>query len=338
MKLMLFALFISVLIGVPPVVTFGTLVLLSLIVPLPKNSALGVVLEVWARYIIERFWKDNAFLRNAYDDSQYVQQGRIIHIPQPGAKPAVVKNRNTYPATAVRRTDTDIVYALDEYTTDPTHIPNIDAIHLSYSKQDSVLGDHMSTLNELVADDMIIKWAGNSTVRKTTGAAVGPVTGQTGNRKGFSHQDLKKLMILMNSNNVPKNDRFVLIDDNMFEFFYDSLSETNARDFSRYADAENGVIGKLHGFKIMTRSSVVALTSADAVKALGSALAATDHLASIAWQKNSVAFALGDTKLFQDMNNPLYFGDIHSALVMAGGRVRRADGLGVYLIAQDTSA
>lgn len=306
----------------------------------PKSSLTvnGLVLEVWARYIVERFWKDNGFLKFAKDDSDYLQQGRIIHIPQPGSKPVVVKNRSSFPATAVRRTDTEVLYSLDEYTTDPTHIPNIDAIHLSYSKQDNVLGDHMSTLTETVADDMIIKWGANATVVKTTGGATGPVTGQTGNRKLFIEADLKNLMIKMNVDNVPKQDRYIMIDDNMFGGFYDSLGQTNAKDFSRYADAANGVIGKLHGFSVMTRSAVLALTSADAVKALGASLAATDNLASLAWQKDSLAFAMGDKKLFQDLNNPLYYGDIHSLLLMAGGRVRRGDGKGIYAVTQDASA
>lgn len=341
-KLMFIAIAVNFAVGVNPILTFGVLVAASLTVPMPKGAALGVVLETWAAYIMERFWKDNAFLKNSYDDSQYVLQGRIVHIPQPGSKPTVVKNRTVFPGTAVRRTDTDVLYSLDEYSTDPTHIPNIDAIHLSYDKQDSVLGDHMSVLDETVADDLLIKWAANATMVKTTGGAtavaVGPVGAQTGNRLGFSHKDLQKLMIQMNVDNVPKQDRFVLIEDNMFGYFYDSLSETNAKDFSRYADAENGVIGKLHGFSIATRSSVLASTNADAVKAFGAALAATDNLCSFAWQKNTIAHAIGDVKLFQNVQDALYYGDVNSALVMAGGRVRRADGKGVYIIAQGTPA
>lgn len=338
MRLMLISLFIGMFMEVNFLIPFAGLIVLSCIVPMPTGTANGLILEVWARYLIERFWKDNQFLKFAYNDSNFVLQGRIIHIPNPGAKPAVVKNRTTYPATAVRRSDNDIVYALDEYTTDPTHIPSIDGMHLSYSKQDAVLGDHMEVLDETIADDMIIKWAGNSTVVKTTGANVGPVTGQTGNRKGFSEADLKNLMIRMNVKKVPKKDRYVMIDDNMYDFFYDSLGQTSAKDFSQYADAANGVVGKLHGFNIMTRSSVVALTSADAVKALGTALGATDNLSSLAWHKNSVAFAIGDKKLFKNENDALYYGDVYSALLMAGGRVRREDGQGVYLIAQDAGA
>jgi hypothetical protein len=307
-----------------------------------KNNytANGMVMEVWAKYIMERFFKDNSFLSMAYDDSDYVLQGRIVHIPQPGSKPVVQVNRSVFPATAVRRTDTDILYSLDEYTTDPTHIPNIDAINLSYNKQDSVLGDHMAVLTETVADVMLLKWAADATTVHTTGgstaATVGPVGAQTGNRFGFHNRDLQALMIKMNANNVPKIDRHVLIDDNMYGYFYDTLGDTNAKDFSRYADAENGIVGKLHGFHIMTRSSVLAATNADAIKALGSVVTTTDCLGSIAWQKNTVAFAIGDKMLFQRLNDPLYYGDVNSLLVMAGGRVRRADGLGVYNIIQGT--
>lgn len=342
LKLLFISFLASTLFEANPVPIFFTLVLLSCIVPMPKNVALGTVLEVWATYIMSRFFKDNAFLKFAYNDTQYVKQGRIVHIPQIGAKPAVVKNRSVFPAVAVRRSDTDVLYSLDEYTTDPTHIPNIDAIHLSYSKQDSVLGDHMSVIDEAVADDILIKWGGNAPIVKTTGGPtavqVAPVAGQTGNRYGLSHKDLQKLMIRMNTDNVGKMNRYAMLDDNMYEYFYDSLSETNARDFSRYADAENGIIGKLHSFNIMTRSSVLASSNADAIKALGSSLAATDSLASLVWQQEAVAFALGDTMLFQDLKSPLYYGDVHSCLVMAGGRVRRADAKGVYVLAQGTPA
>lgn len=340
LKLMVIAIIANLTLGCSPYIAFTVLVLLSLTIPMPKGVLNGVVLETWANYIIERFWKDNMFLKNAYDDSDMVLLGRIVHIPQPGNKPVVAKNRTVFPGTAVRRTDTDVTYTLDEYSTDPTHIPNIDAIHLSYSKQDSVLGDHMSVLNETVADDMILKWAANATFVPTTGGTAADTvpalagSGQTGTRKGFHQSDLQSLATKMNVAKVPKTDRYILIDDYMYDYFYNSLGTTNAKDFSRYIDAANGVIGRLHGFNIMTRASVFAATSVNAPLALGAAMGATDNLCSIAWQKNSIAFAIGDVKLFQDNDNPLYYGDVHSALVMAGGRVRRTDGLGIFAINQ----
>jgi hypothetical protein len=327
--------------GFNPVIVAVVLIAVSLFIPMPSGVALDTIVESWRPYIIARFFKDNGFMKNTFDDSDSVLNGRIVHIPQIGSKPAVQLNRTVFPATATRRADTDVTYALGEYTTDPTHIPNIDSINISYNKQDSVLGDHMAVLTEAVADNMLIKWAGDAALVKTTGAnstatptTVSPVGGQTGTRLAFTSRDLQGLMIRMNTDNVPKQDRFILIDDNMFDAFYGSIGDTNAKDFSRYADAENGVIGKLHGFSIITRSSVIAATNANAIKALGSVLGATDSLCSIAWQKNSIAHAIGSTMMFQRTNDPLYYGDVYSTLVMAGGRVRRADAKGVYVIAQ----
>jgi hypothetical protein len=305
----------------------------------PSVKVSGVNVEVWVKYITERLWKDNLFLKHAYNDDDNVVAGRIVHIPQPGAKPAIVKNRAAFPAAAVRRTDTDITYVLDEYSTDPTHLPDVDRVHLSYDKMDSAFGEHAQVLNEIIADDMLIKWGANaaSIVRTTGGAGAGTVAGvngQTGTRKGFHHKDLVKAMTLMNTQNVLKSDRYCMIDDNMFEFFYDSLSDNAQKNFSEHVDAANGVVGRIHGFNILTRSSVLAADNADALKALGAALAATDNLVSLAWQKNSVARAIGDVKMFQDLNNPLYYGDIHSALIRMGGRVRRANSEGIVRIIQ----
>jgi hypothetical protein len=330
-----------------PVLAFAGLGVLSLFAGgNPHGFTMnGVVKETWRPYIVERFWKDNSFLNGKFvDESDAVVAGRIVHIPQPGSKPTVVKNRTTFPATAVRRTDTDIVYTLDEYTTDPTHIPNIDSIHLSYSKQDSVLGDHVETQNETVADDILIKWASSTNVSQvaTTGGATAinvlPSTGQTGNRLAFHQTDLQKLMTRMNTDKVPKKDRYILMDDYMYDGFYNSLSDNQSKDFSRYVDAENGIIGKLHGFNIMTRASVLATTNANAVKALGAAIGATDNLCSLAWQKNSVALAMGSVELFANEKDALYYGDVYSTLVMAGGRARREDGLGIYIVRQGVPA
>lgn len=324
--------------GWNPAVVGSVFTVITIFAPMPKSVLRGVVLETWGNYIIERFWKDNAFLKFCFDDSDKVLAGRIVHIPQPGAKPNVVKNRSVYPATSVRRTDTDVMYPLDEYSTDPTHIPNIDAIHLSFNKQDSVLGDHMGTLTEQVADDVLIKWAANAPVVLTTGGTaantVAPVPGQIGTRKAFDQADLLALMIRFNLDKVSKQDRYVMIDDYMYAGFYNSIGATNAKDFSRYADAENGVVGKLHSFNIMTRASILMATNTNAIKPLGALMGATDALCSLAWQKNSLAVAIGDKKLFANTADALYQGDVYSCLLMAGARVRRADSLGVMVIAQ----
>lgn len=50
-----------------------------------------------------------------------------------------------------------------------------------------------------------------------------------------------------------------------------------------------------------------------------------------------VEAAIGQIKMFDDVNNPLYYGDIYSALVRAGGRARWSDGKGIVPIVQADS-
>ncbi len=309
---------------------------------LPGVFVNGVQVEIWVNYIIERFWKANAFLKHAFSDDDKVVAGKIVHIPQPGAKPTVVKNRTSFPAAAVRRADTDITYVLDEYTTDPTHIVDAEKVELSYDKIESEYGDHANTIVETAADDMIYKWlkdipAGN--IIRTSGTAV-PATldNATGNRKAFTEADLRKVKLAMNKQKVPKTDRYVLLTEDMEDQLQASLSATQERDYSRALDPVNGVVGRLHGFDIYTRASVAAATSAGVIKALGSVNDATDHEVSLAWQKNAVARALGEVKFFENPDRAEFYGDIYSALLRAGGRRRREDNAGVIAIIQEAAA
>lgn len=296
--------------------------------------------EIWVKYIVDRLWKDNSFLQQAFNDDQYVLAGKVVHIPQPGSKPSVVKNRSSFPGSVVRRTDTDITYNLNEFTTDPTHIQDADKVELSYDKIASVFGDHAGQLVETVADDMIISWlTGISKIVRTSGAdADAKVSGQTGQRKVFVHGDLKKAQLVLNLDSIPAMDRYALLEANMADELFDSLSNTQYRDFSQYADAANGVIGKLYGFNIMTRASVAMASSADAINALGASVAATDNVTSFCWQKSAVARALGEKKFFENPNRAEYYGDIYSALLRSGGRRRRANGEGIVAIMQAPSA
>lgn len=302
----------------------------------------AVEVEYWVDYIVQRLRKDNQFLQFMFDEGQYVVNGSVVHIPQPGSRPTVVKNRSSFPASTVRRTDTDITYVLDEYTTDPTHIQDAEKVQLSYDKINDVLGDHMNTLTEVVGDDLLIKILAalpSGFVQTTTGggASTGLVSGQTGTRKVMLPADLKRAQLLMNLNNVPRMERYALLESNMLDQLTSQLDTNSARDFSRAYDAATGIVGELYGFKIMERSNVAVAASAYsggnlAVNALGAATGATDDVVSVCWQKNSVAKAMGDVKFFDKTNDPQFYGDVYSSLVRMGARRRRADNFGVVAI------
>lgn len=305
------------------------------------TAALGVTVEIWVDYIINNLFKNNEFMQYAFNADEHVIGGKIVHIPVAGAKPNVVKNRTTLPAVTVQRTDKDILYAIDEFTSDPTLIPHADTVELSYDKIDSVLGEHIQALRERIADEMLIKWAKSvggtmpdyaAQVVPTTGVNVAAhAPGATGNRKKFTKEDIKAVRKLMNQNNISQEDRFILLDSEFMDQLHDD-DDLKKRDTARELDMKNGVIDRLYGFNIMERSSVNIYDNAGNVKAFGAAAATTDNAAALAWQQNSVERAAGDVEFFEDLQNPSMYGDVYSALVRMGGRIRREQG--VYSIVQ----
>jgi hypothetical protein len=70
--------------------------------------------EIWERAIVEGLFADNSFLSKAYNADEYVNNGKVVHIPQAGAASSVSKNRTSKPATAKQRTDTDLTFTLAE--------------------------------------------------------------------------------------------------------------------------------------------------------------------------------------------------------------------------------
>src|SRR6185436_7349335 len=120
--------------------------------------------EIWTKYIAENLFKDNEFLNYGFNADQYVLEGKVVHIANAGATATIVKNRTSLPATVIQRTDVDITYSIDEFTTDPILIPNADTVELSYSKLDNVLSEYAAALRQLTGDWMLYNWrAENST-------------------------------------------------------------------------------------------------------------------------------------------------------------------------------
>lgn len=294
--------------------------------------------EVWVKYVINRLFKDNMFLKYCFNEDGNVLGGNVVHIPNPGARPVIVKNRSSFPATTVRRTDTEVFYALDRYTSDPHHIENADLQEITYDKIASVFGDHAGELAATIGDDMIIKWltgiAAPNILLSTGGNVAAKITGQTTTRKIVLPADVKRVQLRLNLDNVPRNDRYGLLESNAMDEFTDALTINAAREFSDYYDAKTGVVGKLYGIEFMERSNVAMASSANVINALGAAVAATDNVVNLFWQKDSLSKAIGERKFFEDKDNPVFYGSVYSMLLRAGGRRRRADNLGVVALVQ----
>lgn len=296
--------------------------------------------EIWASSIVEGLFASNSFLSKAFNADEYVNSGKIVHIPQAGAPSKVEKNRATLPAEVKMRTDTDVTFELSEFTTDPIHILHADTVELSYDKRNSVLRQDKLALMDAVAKDFLFNWspaAANTLV--TTGEAVDAYTpSATGKRLGLSRNDVLALMTRFNKENIPQEGRYLLLDATMYSQLLNELTANENSAFLASADAQNGILGKLFSFNVMMRSEAALYTTAKAPKKWDDKGAATDLAAALAWHDQSVCRALGQVEAFENQRDATWYGDVYSFLVRAGGRILRSDNKGVYALVQGTPA
>lgn len=308
--------------------------------------------QIWRKYILEQLFKDNEFLAHAFRVGEdFIVNGQIVHMPNAGANPQVKRNRKVLPAEVTRREDVDVIYKLDEFTTDPVHISDIEKVELSYNKIASVLGSHMNTLKDEVADWMIYKWlTRNTTADVDTAVAWGSgkyvaTSGTAGSGNGPNGQNLKKFTaanlaaarLLMNKLNIPKKDRFCILPSIMYDELLQELGAGTIAnlELQKAVDLPGGVLFKLYGFNIIERSNVALFTKTTPTVVKPGTAESNDHgYGAICWQKDKVEAAIGEIKMFQNLNDPTYYGDIYSALVRAGGRARYEDAKGVVPIVQ----
>ncbi|HHT23166.1 MAG TPA: hypothetical protein GXZ87_07645 [Bacteroidales bacterium] len=296
--------------------------------------------EIWMNSIVEGLFADNTFLSKAFNADEFVNQGKTVHIQNAGVASKVEKNRTQFPATVKQRTDIDLTFNLDNYSTDPIKIDLAETVELSYNKRESVLKQDKTVLHEAISEGILYEWfpAIANAIRTTGGAVLAHTPSATGNRKAFTKADVKAAMTKFNKDNVPATGRYMLIDADMYDQLIDSLTDKEATAFHAAADIKNGIVGRLFSFDIMMRSRVGVYTTSGSKKLWSTTGAATDNAAGLAWHEDSVCRALGEVIAREALNDPTYYGDIYSFEVRAGGRAMRNDVKGLLAIVQDAAA
>lgn len=310
--------------------------------PLPEGSLMAVTKEIWLNDIVSNLFKANPHLQYAMNADGFVLNGKVVHIPNAGDKPNVERNRSKYPATVLKRTDIDITFSLDEFTSDPMLIDNAEQYELSYDKRASITSEQVSALAEVVGDWFFYYWAPSisTAIVRTSGSNVTAHLG-TGTRKAVTVADVKSIKKKLDKMGVPAVGRVAQFDADMMDQFTDSLTATQYKDFSSYFNAAEGTIGKLFGFTFLdARATVLAYdnSSTPVAKAPTDASGTTDNGAALFWHKDMVIRALGQNEFFENIKDPTYYGDIYSALIRAGGRKKRNDGVGVVALVQAAGA
>lgn len=308
--------------------------------------------ELWLKVIQDSLFANNEHLNFAMDDSGDIfTDGRghkTVHIPQSGTKPAIAINRGVVPATITQRTDTDLDYAVDEYTTDPILLrEKDDNAYLSYDKRRSVMSQHIATLREHLGRQTFFRWAedlltATDNLITTTGAdltsALAP--GATGTRKAITLDDLSALAGKMDLMEIPDDgNRYLSLPSDMYRQMLAANPNISRADEFGSATLPSGVVNRVMGFNIMKRSSVNVYDVAEAIKAVGAASAATDNLAGFAWHSDFVSKADGGAEVMQDFGDggngkPEYYGGLLSAIVYFGAHKRREDNAGIISLVQ----
>ena len=296
-------------------------------------------ISIWQTTLVENFYPDNSFATKSVDDSTFVHAHKVI-IPNAGAPSKVQKNRTVKPASVNQRTDNDLEYEIDELTTDPIYIPNIDTVELSYDKRTSIISNDRAQLQNAAHENLLERWGKGvpaSNVLLTSGTTERDAhTSETatGKRKRITKNDLLAIMTRMDADNLPEEGRYLLLDAHMYADLLADLSESDKWMFQNSADVQRGVLGNLWGLNIMKRSKVLRVKNDKALLPWGEDAVAGELAAALAWHDKSVSRALGEVKMFDSTNNPLYYGDIYSFLLRTGGSVRRYDKKGIYLLAE----
>jgi hypothetical protein len=342
----------------PYAVAFGVFAgsaLLSLFSQAPESGVLNLTIEIWQSHIKEEIFKWNGFMRKSKNADEYVLGGKVVHIPQSGGSGNIVKNRTTVPATVRKRTDTDVIYMLDAYTSDPVLIPNVDTKELSYDKRNSVLGEDRDKLIQTTAEWTLQNWVSSPVFNAygatalpagakfvTSGASVATsAPGTTGNRNASTLVDLQRLQAYFRSiDQWFEGKMHIMLPPQMLVQLFPADSVITATYMQSVTEAERreGIIMKAQGWTIWSRSTALYTTAAGVIRSYGEAGAVTDCEAALAWYEQAVELADGGVDFFFQEKAPQYYGDIYSFESRVGGRASRADYKGVAILYQGTPA
>ena len=319
-----------------PVLPFVVLMCLSLIPQRKGVAFMGLSKEIWKNDIIGTLFRDNQFAQKAVNADSFVLNGSVVHIPVAGTPSSVTKNRAVFPATANQRTDTEVTYPLDTFTSDPRHIKQIDKYELSYDKRMSVLGEDIKKIQQDACNGLLFNWGPLVAQTILTTGALGATENidatATGNRRAFDKAQFATVKKMWARGDV-LGDMNVLMTPYHYFQFLNSLTDAERTAVGRVVDMKDGIVGQYLGINIMMRSSVLRYRGADGayVKVdegdVAFAANAADRAASLFWTSDSVERALGDVEIFDNPGQALYYGDVFSLLLRMGGRIRRPSGV-----------
>ena len=293
--------------------------------------------------------KDNAFLMEAKDISGFMN-GSMVNMYYEGADPDTGVNIATgsLPLSITERVDGVFNYSIDELHTKPTLIRRNDSLKTPYDKVMSVKEQHAVTIAQLIAEYAIYNWlrdyAGTdgdtgadipaSAKLLTTGAdsEVNNNPALDGLRKLTTLQDVQRVALAMDRNNIPSSGRIAVLSAQQYHELFD-LSNTRYNVNSGGAQNTSGIVGELFGFKIYKRSTS-ALTTAGVVQAPGSAITTNSNHSSMFFHKDMVNKGSGNLDIYAQFDRGEYLGDLFNLRKDFASHRHSSDARGVFTLTQ----
>lgn len=300
---------------------------------------MAITTEVFAKTITENLLPQDNFVCCSINDDAFLE-GKTVHVPQSGEMPGAEINR-TAKGTASQRADIDNTYDIDEVTTNPTLVKDIEEAEVAYDKRTSVLAGHIASLNLMGTNNIVYRWAkcvGAGSVVATSGAAqVATLVGATGNRKKITTDDILLVKGLFDDADVPESDRCLLLPASWHTaFIKDNLTDITKLEAAGTVALKEGRLDKIFGFQVYVRGkkNVLAMDNANTPKLPKATRVATDCAAALAWQKSCVRHAKGSAQMYLQEKHPELYGAVLSTGVRFGGRSVFSDGTGVAIIVE----
>lgn len=311
-----FAVLFASLIGINPFVPIIVWNILALrFTAKPAHNTMlraGVQKEIWLPFIMENFYKVQAWLTKGRDMSALVENN-TLNLAETGVLPEVYINQNTFPMTSVQRADIPLQITLDTLSTQPTVVRAVEAMEASYPKMTSVMTGHKDALRLMAYKRAAHAYAPNANTAKTPVlVATGPDDG-TG-RKRLLLEDLARAQTAIeNIDGIDPDIEKTLV---LCSLHKQDLIVQDKDLFKAFANLTKGQVFPLFNFDVSVyNGQAVYNTTTGVKKAFNTAAAGTDSLAtSFFFVDSEVMRADGDYDMFAQYASPTEQGDIISFL------------------------
>lgn len=333
---------------------------------------MGLNIEIFTSVINKNLTQNNVFMTMGTDHSQYVKyldgegnekSAAIVHVPSAGALPGITKNRSSFPIVATNRADVDLTYNINTYDAGVFYMTRVDSETVAYDKASSLLDGMNKAMLETVGNQTAYAWAptsattfGVTRIIRTSGpTGTTLASGSTGVRNSLALADFVKAKVILDNDNA-YGERYMVVPSAMWAEILQLANITQFLQLGSTSGLQEGKIspqtmlgfeGKIYGFNVVTRNSVVTYTTTtggtqslqliaigdDGVQTTSNA---TDELGAIFFEKGCVSNAVGSPVLFYNADQALYSGSLFGAVIRHGAAKIRAnvDGKGVGAIVQ----